>query len=63
MAQHLKDFITCEDGAMTIDWVVLTAAIVGLQIGLMVYQMRGSMQNVTDGISGQVETASGFLTP
>lgn len=35
MRQYLKDFLSREDGAVTIDWVVLTAAIVGLGIAVM----------------------------
>jgi len=35
MRQYLKDFLAREDGAVTIDWVVLTAAIVGLGIAVM----------------------------
>lgn len=30
MHRLLRNFITAEDGAVTVDWVVLTAAIVGL---------------------------------
>lgn len=30
MFQVLKDFLSSEDGAVTVDWVVLTAAIVVL---------------------------------
>mgnify|MGYP000728308314 CR=1 FL=1 len=35
MRQHLKNFLKNEDGAVTIDWVVLTAAIVGLGIAVL----------------------------
>ena len=34
MAKAMTDFFVLEDGAVTVDWVVLTAAIVG--IGLIV---------------------------
>ena len=34
MAKAMTDFFALEDGAVTVDWVVLTAAIVG--IGLIV---------------------------
>lgn len=34
MAKEMTDFFVLEDGAVTVDWVVLTAAIVG--IGLIV---------------------------
>ena len=32
----LKKFLAAEDGAVTVDWVVLTAGIVGLAIAVMV---------------------------
>ena len=33
MLKLLKHFSNSEDGAVTVDWVVLTAAIVGLGVG------------------------------
>lgn len=35
MIHRLKRFRRKEDGAMTVDWVVLTAALVGLGFGLI----------------------------
>ena len=32
MIKFMKNFIRHEDGAVTVDWVVLTAAVVGLAI-------------------------------
>lgn len=32
MIKHLDKFFRDEDGAVTVDWVVLTAAVVGLAI-------------------------------
>jgi hypothetical protein len=32
MLHTFEPFIACEDGAVTVDWVVLTAAVVGLAI-------------------------------
>lgn len=37
----LKDFYKGEAGAVTIDWVVLTAAIVGIGIAVLVPVERG----------------------
>ena len=51
-AKLFKNFRADESGAVTVDWVVLTAAIVGL--GLVV------MQTVGGGISG-VTTTIGCL--
>jgi Flp pilus assembly pilin Flp len=35
MLQFIKNFRNDEDGAVTVDWVVLTAAIVGLGIAVL----------------------------
>lgn len=35
MFKFLKKFHKQDDGAVTVDWVVLTAAIVGLAVGLI----------------------------
>lgn len=32
MMSAFSNFLTCEDGAVTVDWVVLTAAVVGLAV-------------------------------
>lgn len=40
-----KQFVADEDGAITVDWVVLTASIVALG-GLAVAAITGSMGNV-----------------
>jgi hypothetical protein len=36
MSQYSKKFILAEDGAITVDWVVLTAASVGLCLSIFV---------------------------
>lgn len=57
MTQFIKNFFRREDGAVTVDWVVLTAATVGLAGGLGV--------TMTDGIttaSTTVSTAVGTKT-
>jgi Flp pilus assembly pilin Flp len=35
MNEYLKTFIRNEDGAVTVDWVVITAAVVGLGVGVV----------------------------
>ncbi|WP_424969126.1 Flp family type IVb pilin [Dinoroseobacter sp. S76] len=48
-------FRTEEDGAVTVDWVVLTAAIVGL--GIAVYGVvSGGISNLSGDIDTQLET-------
>ena len=45
-----------EDGAVTVDWVVLTAAIVGL--GLLVFNaVRPAVGNLANGIAGELGAA------
>lgn len=46
-----KNFLRSEDGAVTVDWVVLTAAIVALA-GAIILAIHGSTGNVGNGISG-----------
>lgn len=36
MLQHVLTFARSEDGAVTVDWVVLTAAVVGLGMAAIV---------------------------
>lgn len=51
MLQTLKIFKDDEAGAVTVDWVVLTAAVVGLST-LLVIELRGG----SSGVTGKVET-------
>ena len=49
----IKDFRNDESGAVTVDWVVLTAAIVGL--GIAVYGVvSGGIQNLSNQIDTQL---------
>ena len=49
----LFNFLKNEDGAVTVDWVVLTAAIVGLGIAVMASVGDGTTQ-LSDTISGNL---------
>jgi Flp pilus assembly pilin Flp len=55
----VKTFKNDESGAVTVDWVVLTAAIVGLGIAVLT-AVAGSIGNVTDAIEGDLATADTF---
>ncbi len=46
-----KNFRDDESGAVTVDWVVLTAAIVGLAIaiGTVIFQQAGGIASAIDG--------------
>jgi len=50
----LFDFIKNEDGAVTVDWVVLTAAIVGLGIAVML-SVGGSTSELSDRIAAELD--------
>ena len=47
----VKKFNNEEDGAVTVDWVVLTAAIVGLGLAVMT-TVKGGTTGLADKISG-----------
>ena len=56
----LKKFRSNESGAVTVDWVVLTAAIVGLGIAVMAV-VGGGIMSVSDDIQSEItSTTVGF---
>ncbi len=50
-----KRFKNDEDGAVTVDWVVLTAAIVGLGVAVLA-SVRSATETLGDKISTAVES-------
>jgi len=48
MLNFIKNFRNDEDGAVTVDWVVLTAAIVGLGLAVMLSVRTGATDLATD---------------
>ncbi|MEM1064066.1 MAG: hypothetical protein AAF771_10595 [Pseudomonadota bacterium] len=50
-----KRFQKDEDGAVTVDWVVLTAAIVGLAIAVIA-SVRGGVNSLGQNISERIES-------
>ncbi len=46
---HFKSFISSESGAVTVDWVVLTAALVGLGLAVMAV-VSGGVENLSTDI-------------
>ncbi|WP_172297518.1 hypothetical protein [Pseudoruegeria sp. HB172150] len=46
----IKAFLDDESGAVTVDWVVLTAALIGLALAIMA-TIGGSAQDVADEIA------------
>ena len=51
----IKTFLNSESGAVTVDWVVLTAAIVGLCLAVMAVVSAG-VQDLSGDIQTQLET-------
>ena len=56
MLNFIKNFRNDEDGAVTVDWVVLTAAIVGLGIAVLT-SVGGSAVTTADGAGDKIESA------
>ena len=48
MLDFIKTFRADEDGAVTVDWVVLTAAIVGLGIAVLLAVRGGTVDMASD---------------
>ena len=65
MLNAIKTFHADESGAVTVDWVVLTAALVGLGLAVMGV-VRGGIENLTDDIGTELNkdhTTTGFTNP
>jgi Flp pilus assembly pilin Flp len=59
MLNLIKNFKNDESGAVTVDWVVLTAAIVGLGLVVMT-TLRTPISNTTAAIVGDLNAAAAF---
>jgi len=57
MIKYLKFFRGDEDGAVTVDWVVLTAALVGLAIAVIAMVAAGATDHST-GVGAQLSNQS-----
>lgn len=56
MLNFIKCFRDDQDGAVTVDWVVLTAAIVGLGIAVLTSVSNGA-ERMASNIETQLQTA------
>ncbi len=54
MFRFVKRFTAKEDGAITVDWVVLTAAVVGLGV-VAVAGLQGETGTVSDRTAGYLD--------
>lgn len=61
MFKGIKEFFANESGAVTVDWVVLTAAFVGLAM-ITYVGLAENTQAVTNATGATVLTAQEFLT-
>ncbi len=67
MIKFIKNFRKDEDGAVTVDWVVLTAAIVGLaavaytQVGNGTNELANTVEGALSAVT--VDTPSTKITP
>ena len=57
MLNFIKNFRNDEDGAVTVDWVVLTAAIVGLGIAVLT-SVGGGTTALSDKISSSLAAST-----
>ncbi|WP_138935206.1 Flp family type IVb pilin [Roseovarius arcticus] len=62
MINFIKNFRADEDGAVTVDWVVLTAAVVGLGVA-GVATVKGSISTLATNIKTGVEAQEVGGTP
>jgi len=47
----LPNFLTDDSGAVTVDWVIITAAAVGISLGVMAMIANGSTDMTNDTVS------------
>ncbi|MFA8385814.1 MAG: Flp family type IVb pilin [Pelagibaca sp.] len=62
MINFIKNFRNDEDGAVTVDWVVLTAAVVGLAIAAY-GAIQGSTSDVLSATGSAVTTSADTWLP
>ena len=62
MTALIKNFAKSESGAVTVDWVVLTAAIVGLGLAVMSV-VSGGVENISGDISTTLTNTDPLADP
>ncbi len=63
MRTVFKKFLASEDGAITVDWVVLTALILGVQILLLLTPAKQALVGVSESIADKAGEYGEFLEP
>ncbi len=62
MTNLIKTFAHSESGAVTVDWVVLTAALVGLGLAVMAV-VSGGVENLSTDIAQELANAQPNANP
>ena len=62
MSSMIKAFAKSESGAVTVDWVVLTAGIVGLGMAVIVV-VSGGVENLSNDVSQELANAQPAADP
>lgn len=57
MAYLVRNYLHCEDGAVTVDWVVLTAAVLGLGM-VVVLTISGGVTNTSDSLGANLNSGT-----
>jgi len=60
--EMIKNFVKSESGAVTVDWVVLTAAIVGLGLAVMAV-VSGGIEDLSGDISNSLTNIDPVESP
>ncbi len=55
MRIKFKDFASDDDGAVTVDWVVLTAGVVGL-VGIAMAGLQGNMSSIGEKVQNYLSS-------
>ena len=55
LPRSLKAFFTADDGAITVDWVVITAAVMGIALAVMIV-LGGSTHDYSETIASEMST-------
>jgi hypothetical protein len=61
MKLKLDSFVAGEDGAVTVDWVLLTGLIVGLQVLLLLTPLREALLGTSEAIGDKAAEYEAFL--
>lgn len=62
MSNFIKTFAADESGAVTVDWVVLTAAVVGLGLAVM-FVVSGGVEDLSSDINTSLTDADPLTDP